>query len=498
MIDFFRHSLRRKLILLLTSVAAVCVLASCIGLFWYQWRHASRALYEESHAQAQLLANSSSAALAFNDERAANETLASIRGERRITLACLFDRGGNVVGSYNPLGQAITCPANWNLSPLPSHKTLQVVQPIDVRGEAVGTLVLQVSLSELDHLRTRFIQVAAGTAFGAILLAMLLSSVMERWISRPILQLTEVAIKVSRDGEYSVRASHTAQDEVGLLIDQFNEMLARVQERDGELRLSHELLEHKVEERTRDLDQARRLAEQSNQAKSSFLANMSHELRTPLNAIIGYSEMLSEDAAADGNKEAAEDLEKVLSSARHLRGIISDVLDLSKIEAGQMSIFLEPSSANALLHDVSATAEVLSRKGGNKLSLKPLPDDCEIQVDPLRFRQCLLNLISNACKFTINGGVSISVESQATSKGKDLVWSVQDTGPGIAEADLQKLFKNFSQVDSSATRKFGGTGLGLAISQELCRAMGGYIDVQSTLHVGSTFSIHIPQAASAA
>ena len=225
---------------------------------------------------------------------------------------------------------------------------------------------------------------------------------------------------------------------------------------------------------------------------------MSHELRTPLNAIIGYSEMLSEDAAADGNKEAAEDLEKVLSSARHLRGIISDVLDLSKIEAGQMSIFLEPSSANALLNDVSATAEVLSRNSGNKLSLKPLPDDCEIQVDPLRFRQCLLNLISNACKFTINGGVSISVESQATSKGKDLVWSVQDTGPGIAEADLQKLFKNFSQVDSSATRKFGGTGLGLAISQELCRAMGGYIDVQSTLNVGSTFSIHMPLTASTA
>lgn len=505
--SLFRHSLRRKLILLLTAVSAISVLASCVGLFVYQWKQAYGALIEESYTQAHLLANNSSAALLFNDAKAANETLASLHGESRIKLACLYSHDGNVIGNYVRVNTAgVTCPRLEDARSEMHGNTFHIRQPIEQAGEQVGSLFLDVSLEELHTLLRHFVDVSVAIACTAVLLAFLLSFVMERWISRPILQLTDVAVRISRQDNYALRAKKTSQDEVGLLIDQFNCMLERVEERDVALRSSYDMLEAKVAERTRDLtteiaerkmveshlEKARLAAEQSSQAKSSFLANMSHELRTPLNAIIGYSEMLAEDATASDNRESLEDLGKILSSARHLRGIISDILDFSKIEAGQMNFFLETTSANMLLRDVYATAEVLSRNNRNQLRVEPLEEDLLVNVDPLRFRQCLLNLVSNACKFTADGSVTISLRTEEQDGTDYAVWSVKDTGPGIGEEDQKKLFKSFSQVDSSATRKFGGTGLGLAISREFCKAMGASIEVKSMLNFGSTFSIRLP------
>ena len=219
---------------------------------------------------------------------------------------------------------------------------------------------------------------------------------------------------------------------------------------------------------------------------------MSHELRTPLNAIIGYSEMLQEDAQSAGEASASDDLGKILNSARHLLSLISDVLDFSKIEAGQMNIHLESVSTSSLLRDVLPTAEILARQNCNELHVDEQVSDRFLLVDPIRFRQCLLNLISNACKFTEQGSITIRVKDQ-TLEGNDwILWSISDTGIGIAPNMLGKLFQTFSQVDSSLTRKFGGSGLGLVISQQFCRAMGGYIAVESEPCVGSTFTIYIP------
>lgn len=498
----FRHSLRIKLILLLTSVAAISVLASCASLSLFQWHHWSTALYQDSKTQARLLAGNSGAALLFGDAKAANETLSSLRGDSRIRLACLYDKTGLIVGSYHPGSMTLGCPQISEAQTEFHFRSFKMREPVNAGSEVVGTLFLDISRAELERLLLQFFKVAAFTTLGSVCLALLLSAVTERWISRPILQLTDVAVRISEEGTYSLRATSLSQDEVGLLIHHFNEMLTQIQNRDADLRAAYDLMEQRVEERTldlsqeieerkivqRDLETAKIAAEQSNQAKSRFLANMSHELRTPLNAIIGYSEMLSEDAVAAGNREAEDDLDKVLSSARHLRSVISDVLDLSKIEAGHMTVSLEATLANAMLSDVLATAEVLSKKNGNRLIVKPLEIDVEVQLDPLRFRQSLLNLVSNACKFTMNGEVTLTIRCT----GGHVVWSVTDTGPGISAMNQGKLFKNFSQVDSSATRKFGGTGLGLSISQEFCKAMGGYIDVQSIVGIGSTFSLHVP------
>jgi signal transduction histidine kinase len=338
------------------------------------------------------------------------------------------------------------------------------------------------------------------------LFAYALSTFLQRIISKPIIDLTRVATQVSDQGNYLLRAESFSADEIGQLIGQFNAMMDTIQQREADLQHAHSTLEDTVKMRTSDLRNeiaerklieldlvaAKLAAEESNRAKSSFLATMSHELRTPLNAIIGYAEMLWEDAQSDGEVSTCDDLDKILVSARHLLGLISDVLDFSKIEAGQMSIHLELVTISSLLRDVLPTAEILARQNRNQLHVDEQTADRSLLVDPIRFRQCLLNLLSNACKFTENGTISIRVEHQSMD-GKDWVhWHISDTGVGIAPNMLNKLFQTFSQVDSSLTRKFGGSGLGLVISRQLCRAMGGDITIESEPHVGSTFTMSIP------
>jgi signal transduction histidine kinase len=211
-----------------------------------------------------------------------------------------------------------------------------------------------------------------------------------------------------------------------------------------------------------------------------------------LNAIIGYSEMLHEDAVNAGETTMTEDLAKVLFSARHLLSLISDILDLSRIEAGEMSVFPELVTASSLLAEVLPTAEILAKRNGNVLHTGKSMWDGNLLVDPTRFRQCLLNLVSNACKFTEHGRIGIDVRQVDRDGEPWVLWSVEDTGLGISPEGLTRLFQTFSQVDSSNTRKHGGSGLGLAISQQICQSMGGHISVESKPGVGSTFTIHIP------
>ena len=237
---------------------------------------------------------------------------------------------------------------------------------------------------------------------------------------------------------------------------------------------------------------ARDRAEDASRAKINFLANMSHELRTPMNAIIGYSEMLLEDAEEEGLDEFQSDLDKICSSGKHLLGLINEILDLSKIEAGKMEVFLESFDINALIREVEATIHPLAENKSNELIID-CPDNAgSMEADETRVRQMLHNLLSNACKFTENGIVTLKV-TRATREGVDWVtFDIIDTGMGIPKDSLKNLFLEFSQVDNSSTRKFGGTGLGLAISRRFCLMMGGDITVKSVEGEGSTFTIEMP------
>ena len=247
-------------------------------------------------------------------------------------------------------------------------------------------------------------------------------------------------------------------------------------------------LYHDISELTR----ARRSAEEASSAKSQFLANMSHELRTPLNAIIGYSEMLAEEVAELGHQELAPDLEKIRSAGRHLLALINDILDLSKIEAGRTDLYLEVFDVAAMLFDVSTTIRPLVDKNANRLVVRADASG-SMRADLTKVRQMLLNLLSNACKFTSRGTITLAVERVASPSGVDeVLFRVTDSGIGMTPEQMGRLFEAFSQAETSTSKKYGGTGLGLAITRRFAQLMGGDVTVTSEPQQGSTFTVRLP------
>lgn len=241
-----------------------------------------------------------------------------------------------------------------------------------------------------------------------------------------------------------------------------------------------------------DLQATTDAAEAANQAKSAFLANMSHELRTPLNAIIGYSEMLLEEAEDTDDNEFAPDLRKINGAGKHLLALINDILDLSKIEAGKMDLYVETFEIADLLQDVVSTIQPLVDKNGNRLEVSLGPDVKRMQGDLTKVRQTLFNLLSNASKFTESGVIRLEVLIESVESRSWIVFRVTDSGIGMTPEQLGKLFNAFTQADSSTTKKYGGTGLGLVISRRFCQMMGGDITVSSEVGAGSTFTVRLP------
>ena len=253
--------------------------------------------------------------------------------------------------------------------------------------------------------------------------------------------------------------------------------------------------ESQLAEMVEHLEEARDLAMQATQAKSRFLANMSHELRTPLNAIIGYSEMLEEDASDRGDTDAVADLGKIHSAGRHLLSLINEILDLAKIEVGKMEVYLEDVDLKSLLDDVISTIQPVIKQRGNTLQVDIDSALGVTNTDHTKLRQMLLNLLSNAAKFTENGTIKLAARQAIREDNPWLYFSVTDTGIGMTQEQQEKVFDEFAQADASTTRKYEGTGLGLSISKHFCEMLGGSISVDSTEGKGSTFAFSLPTAA---
>lgn len=298
-------------------------------------------------------------------------------------------------------------------------------------------------------------------------------------------------------GQYEAQVPVSSNDEFGVMAAHTNGMIARVRERTEELHrknieLGSALQQVSAEHAAKtEAMRARLEAESANREKSAFLANMSHELRTPLNAIIGYSEILQEDAQERADKTAVADLRKIVTAGHHLLSLINDVLDLSKIEAGKMQLAPETFTVRALVDDVLTLVEPLLEKGRNRLEVRSDIKSAAIHTDPIRLRQILFNLLSNACKFTRDGTIAVSVSHHDHNNQAGFEFSVRDTGAGIAPEDLAQLFQPFVQADSVG-RKHEGTGLGLALCRRFCEMMGGNISASSTIGQGSEFRFWLP------
>ena len=334
--------------------------------------------------------------------------------------------------------------------------------------------------SEIDRAVTLTLLVSFASIGVGIAAAWLIGFGVSRSIRKMATGMRDLA-DGNMDADIEVGERRDEIGEMGEAVKVFKQSMIQVRELAAEQRKAAELL-----------NEAKEAADLANRAKSDFLANMSHELRTPMNAILGYSEMLIEEAEDAGQEDFVPDLQKIHRSGNHLLALINDVLDLSKIESGKMEAFAEDFEVETLIDDVSATALPLMAKNDNHLAIERGDQLGSSHQDLTKLRQCLLNLISNAAKFTRAGTVTLRVERRIEAGANWLTFAVRDSGIGIPADKIDKVFEEFGQADLSTTRDYGGTGLGLPIAKRFCQMLGGDLTVESEAGVGSTFTIRVP------
>ena len=520
-------SIKDKLLILLSLTSVVTLLLTTSALVVNEKQSSRESIVLELRSMADTVALNVGAALLFNDAQTAQEDLAALAAKNEIVAATLYNNDGDVFTRFIPPQQdpSFQIGALINRYPDKAARTrrllekngisfmadgyLHMIRPVVVDSKSVGAIYLVDNMQQMHKRLSSFYQVVLYTVMVTMVVVLLLATFMQKVFTRPLFGLVNSIEAVIREKKYTVRVPRQSNDEFGILIDRFNDMIGEIQKRDQELKDYSADLEKRVELRTADLstakselesmiislETAKAAAEDANRAKSQFLANMSHEIRTPMNGVLGMAELLQQTPLSDEQQRFASTIQK---SGESLLNIINDILDFSKIEAGKLELETIDFDLRMLVDDViQLQASRAHAKQVELAAVFPGDADAYLKGDPTRLRQVLTNLVSNAIKFTEQGEVVVNVSTTRLAGDRVMLHvATRDTGIGISETDRAWLFKPFSQADGSTTRKYGGTGLGLAISSEIIALMGGALDCESDPGRGSTFFFSVELARS--
>jgi len=509
-----RRSIREKLVTIVMSTTLAALAVSVGTVVVYDLRSYKRALLNDLATQAELVGHMTSAALAFDDARLARENLALLRSRPSVRAAAIYDEHGALFATYQAPGAAGAFPVRPVKGGRPVHPggtetyvgngdELVLYKPISENGDLLGTVYLRSQNQLMERMRDYLVICACVTVL-ALFTAWLLVRRLGHTITTPIDAITSIAREVVARRDYSRRAPRISEDEAAELVDSFNAMLTEIEQRtraledsNREIARLNEGLEARVQERTAQLELANSElglaideARNANQAKSAFLSSMSHELRTPLNAILGFAQILASKDMPTTPEQKLEFSGHILKSGRHLLTLINEILDLAKVEAGAVSLSMEPVLLAEVLAECDGMIAPLAAARGVRV-LFPEAPGARVQADRTRLKQVLLNLLSNAVKYNRDGG-AIVVDCAQPSPQRLRV-SVRDTGVGLSPEQVAGLFQPFNRLGQEAGTQ-EGTGIGLVVTRRLVELMGGEIGVTSSPGVGSVFWIELAVA----